>query len=159
MLIIYRPKPPNHIIALSPPLGDVCGLAARDFTPAACYTVGMKTDDAKQLEEAAAPRAALVFLEKLRGTYDVAQAIMFGSRARGDNRPDSDLDLAIVLNGRRGDFIDTKLDMAGIAFDVLLETGILVQAFPMWDGDLVHPERFTNPTLIQTIAADGVRLG
>ena len=35
-----------------------------------------------------------------------------------------------------GDFIATKLDMAGLAFDVLLETGLLMQAFPIWDGDL-----------------------
>ena len=103
--------------------------------------------------------AASTFLRKARGTYGVAQAIMFGSRARGDNRPDSDLDFAIVLNGQRGDFIDTKLDMAGIAFDGLMDTGILVQPFPLWDGDLTHPERFTNPTLIRTIAEDGIRLG
>jgi predicted nucleotidyltransferase len=80
-------------------------------------------------------------------------------RARGDHRPDSDLDLAIVLNGPRGDFIDTKLDMAGIAFDVLLETGVLVQLFPMWVGDLANPERFTNPALIQRISENGIRLG
>ena len=120
---------------------------------------GMRTLDTKQPEEAAAHHAAVVFLGKLRGSYDVAQAILFGSRARGDHRPDSDLDLAVVLNGRRGDFIDTKLEMAGIAFDVLMETGLLVQAFPMWDGDLAHPERFTNPTLIQNISENGIRLG
>ena len=84
---------------------------------------------------------------------------MFGSRARGDHRPDSDLDLAIVLNGRRGNFIDTKLDIAGIAFDVLLETGILVQPFPLWDDDLAHPERSTNPALMKNIADHGIRLG
>jgi antitoxin ChpS len=71
------------------------------------------------------------------------------ARARGDQRPDSDLDLAVVLNGPRGDFIDTKLDMAGIAFDVLMETGVLVQPFPIWDGDLMHPERSTNPACSQ----------
>ncbi len=119
----------------------------------------MRPYDAQQHEEAAAYRIASVFLGRLSGVYDVAQAIMFGSRARGDHRPDSDLDLAVVLNGQRGDFIDTKLDMAGIAFDVLMETGVLVQPFPMWDGDLAHPERFTNPTLIQNISEDGIRLG
>jgi len=104
-------------------------------------------------------RAVSAFLERLRGTYDVSETILFGSRARGDNRPDSDLDLAVVLNGKRGDFIDTKLDMAGLAFDVLMETGILVQAFPMWEGDLAHPEQFPNPGLIRNIAREGIRLG
>lgn len=118
----------------------------------------MATSHPQHREQAAAHQAATAFLAKLSGTYDVAQAILFGSRARGDHRPDSDLDLAIVLNGARADFIDTKLDMAGIAFDVLMETGVLVQPFPLWDGDLSHPERFTNPALIRTIAKDGVRL-
>jgi antitoxin ChpS len=49
--------------------------------------------------------------------------------------------------------------MARIAFDVLMDTGVLVQPFPMWDGDLAHPERFTNPALIQNISEDGIRLG
>ena len=80
-------------------------------------------------------------------------------RARGDNGPDSDLDLAVVLGGRRGDFMGTRLDMAGTAFDAMLETGVLVQAFPLWDDDLAHPERFTNPALIRTIAKHGIRLG
>ncbi len=79
-------------------------------------------------------------------------------RARGGHGPDSDLDLAVVLNGPRGDFIDTKLDMVGLAFDVLLQTGLLVQAFPMGDGDLPHPERFPNPALMRTIARQGLRL-
>ena len=104
-------------------------------------------------------RAVSAFLEKLRGSYDVSETILFGSRARGDNRPDSDLDLAVVLNGKRGDFIDTKLDMAGLAFDVLMETGILVQAFPMWEDDLAHPEQFPNPGLIRNIEREGIRLG
>jgi len=103
--------------------------------------------------------AASAFLEKLRGTYDVSHMIMFGSRARGDSRPDSDLDLAVVLNGKRADFIDTKLDMAGLAFDVLMETGVLVQAFPVWEDDLAHPEHFPNPALIPNISREGIRLG
>lgn len=118
----------------------------------------MTTDEVKQ-RAAGDRRVVSVFIERLRGFYDVSEVIMFGSRARGDNKPDSDLDLAVVLNGQRGDFLDTKLDMAGIAFDVLMETGVLVQAFPVWEDDLAHPERFPNPGLIQNIAREGIRLG
>jgi predicted nucleotidyltransferase len=117
------------------------------------------TIDRARLPAAGDSRAVSAFIEKLRGRYEVSQTIMFGSRARGDNRPDSDLDLAVVLNGERGDFIDTKLDMAGLAFDVLMETGILVQAFPIWGDDLAHPEQFPNPALIRNIAREGIRLG
>ena len=99
-----------------------------------------------------------MFLRKLRGNYDVERAILFGSRARGVHHADSDLDLAVVLKGAREDFIDTKLAMAGIAFDVMMETGILVQALPMWGDDLDHPERFINPALIRNIAAEGIRV-
>jgi predicted nucleotidyltransferase len=119
----------------------------------------MATSSASHREQPDAQRVAAAFLGKLSGTYNVAQAIMFGSRARGTHRPDSDLDLAVVLKGPRQDFLETKLDMAGIAFDVLMETGVLVQPFPLWDGDLAHPERCTNPALIRTIAKDGIRIG
>lgn len=118
----------------------------------------MKQENSDRVERGAERRVTAAFLNKL-SAYNVEQAILFGSRARGDHRPDSDLDLAIVLKGARGSFIDTKLDMAGIAFDVLMETGILVQPFPVWEDDLTHPERFVNPALIRNIAAEGVRLG
>lgn len=101
---------------------------------------------------------AQAFLRRLSGHYDVAQAILFGSRARGDHHPESDLDLAVVLRGRRQDFIDTKLAMADAAFDVLMETGILVQPLPLWDDDLTHPERFANPALLHAIAVYGIRI-
>lgn len=104
-------------------------------------------------------RAVATFLRAVRRRYDVAHAILFGSRARGDYRQDSDLDLAVVLNGERGDFIETKLDMAGLAFDALLQSGILVQPYPLWAGDLEHPERARNPALIEAIVRDGVTLG
>jgi predicted nucleotidyltransferase len=101
----------------------------------------MKTDRASG-PAAGDSRAVTAFIAKLRASYDISETIIFGSRARGDNRPDSDLDLAVVLNGKHGDFIDTKLDMAGLASDVLMETGVLAQAFLIWEDDLAHPEHF-----------------
>jgi uncharacterized protein len=71
-------------------------------------------------------RAARVYLARIAELYDLAGALLFGSRARHSHRADSDADLAILLRGLRGDFLDTKLDLADIAFDVLLETGVLI---------------------------------
>jgi uncharacterized protein len=63
-----------------------------------------------------------------------------------------------VLEGRSGDRTAAALDMAGIAFDVLLETGVLVEALPLWQDEFNRPERFSNPTLIENIRREGVRL-
>ena len=48
--------------------------------------------------------------------------------------------------------------MADIAFDVMLETGVLVEAIPLWEDEWEHPERFSNPALIENIRREGVRL-
>ena len=47
--------------------------------------------------------------------------------------------------------------MAGIAFDVLLETGALVEAWPLWQDELDHPEHFHNPAWIENILREGVK--
>jgi DNA invertase Pin-like site-specific DNA recombinase/predicted nucleotidyltransferase len=103
-------------------------------------------------------RAARAFIGRLAGRYSVREAIVFGSRARGDHDADSDADLAVVLNGARGNRTAAALDMAGVAFDVLLETGILVEALPLWEDEIARPESFRNPALIETIRREGVRL-
>jgi len=106
----------------------------------------------------ATEQAARAFLRELEGKYPVIEGILFGSRARGDNQPDSDADIAVILRGVRGDRYKVSGDMAGIAFDVMMETGILVQALPLWEGELKQPERFSNPALIENIKREGLRL-
>ena len=98
------------------------------------------------------------FLALLAERYDIAGVIVFGSRARGTHRPDSDADVAILLRGTHERFLTTKLDMADVAFDVLLETGIAISPLPVWLDEWEHPERYTNPRLLQNIAREGVRL-
>ena len=106
--------------------------------------------------------AACAFMRQVEGRYPVREAILFGSRARHAHRADSDADVAVILKGPRtgppGDRKAAALDMAGIAFDVLLETGILVEALPLWEDELEHPGQFSNPGLIQNIRREGVRL-
>lgn len=103
-------------------------------------------------------RTARRFLERVRERYDVTGAVLYGSRARKDSGRDSDADLAVLLNGPPGNRTDTAVVMAGLAFDVMLETGILVDPLPLWDEEWSHPERFANPALIANIQRDGVRL-
>ncbi len=103
-------------------------------------------------------RAAQAFVSRVATQYDFIGAILFGSRARHTNRPDSDADIAVLLHGHPGKFIATKLEMADIAYDVLLETGILIQPLPIWEDEWRHPETYANPLLLHNIEREGIRL-
>ncbi len=103
-------------------------------------------------------QAARAFIAKVAGQYDLAGAILFGSRARKSHRPDSDADIAVLLHGHSGKFISTKLAMADIAYDVLLETGIRIQPLPIWEGEWAHPEAYSNPSLLHNIEREGIWL-
>lgn len=103
-------------------------------------------------------QAARLFLKRIAGQYDLGGAVLFGSRARSDHRPDSDLDIAVILNGPHGDFLDTKLALADIAYEVLLETGIHIQPMPIWEDQWKNPQTHINPDLLKNIQRDGMRL-
>lgn len=98
------------------------------------------------------------FLTMIASRYDTAGAIVYGSRARGSHRPDSDADVAVLLNGDHQRFLTTKLAMADVAFDVLLETGINISPLPVWMDEWEHPENYSNPGLLRNIAREGVWL-
>jgi predicted nucleotidyltransferase len=106
----------------------------------------------------ATANAARAFIAKVASQYDLAGAILFGSRARKSHRPDSDADVAVLLHGHPGKFVATKLAMADLAYDVLLETGIRIQPLPIWEEEWDHPESYSNPRLLQNIEREGIRL-
>jgi len=103
-------------------------------------------------------RAARLFVRRIAQEYDVVEAILFGSRARRSHRPDSDADVAVLLRGEHQRFLTTKLAMADVAFEVLLETGIRVQPFPIWEDEWDQPENYANPRLLANVATEGIRL-
>ena len=98
----------------------------------------------------------LQFRERLANDYDVIQLILFGSRARGDHHFESDVDVAVILPGEPGDFVETKLDMAGRAFDVLVQTGVRIQPFPIWEAEWWAPTKHSNPDLLANIKREGL---
>lgn len=123
------------------------------------------------LHEAPTPSAARVheldpvtaqavqqFRHRLAVDFAAKALIVYGSRARGDHRPDSDADVAVLLEGAHRPFLDTKLKMSDVAYDVLLDTGINISPLPVWLDEWEHPEAYVNPALLANIAREGVRL-
>lgn len=89
--------------------------------------------------------------------YSVAGAIVYGSRARSPHRPDSDADVAVLLTGEHQRFLTTKLAMADVAVDVLLETGVNISPLPVWLDEWEHLENHSNPDLLRSIAPSKCR--
>lgn len=98
------------------------------------------------------------FLALIHPQFEPVAAIVYGSRARGTHRPDSDADVAVLLNGEHQRRLPTTLAMADVAYEVLLETGVNITPLPVWLDEWEHPERFSNPELLRNIAVEGVRL-
>jgi uncharacterized protein len=76
-----------------------------------------------------------MFLARVQERYELRGAYLFGSRARRVAGPESDADIAVLLSGPPGHRADTAVDMAGIAFDAMLDTGILVDVIPFWEDE------------------------
>jgi predicted nucleotidyltransferase len=98
--------------------------------------------------------AVRAFLARVPAELKIEEAIVFGSRARGDNKPDSDADLALVFE--RGNEWPIVGLLCGLAFDVLMETGILGQPVPISTSDWTHPERFPRPGFLRNVAREGI---
>ncbi|MFM9942415.1 MAG: nucleotidyltransferase domain-containing protein [Hyphomicrobiaceae bacterium] len=69
------------------------------------------------------------FGERLRDIF------VFGSRARGDARSDSDIDLAIIIEDGDWDFWQEKLRLSDLSYDALVAADLLIQAIPISQSD------------------------
>ena len=83
------------------------------------------------------------------------QVILFGSHARGEAAEGSDVDVAVILSQRPERFLDAKLALGDLAYDVLLETGVYIDPTPLSQDEWEHPEHFENPRLVENIRRDG----
>ena len=82
----------------------------------------------------------------------IERVVLFGSRARGDARPDSDYDVAVFLSNMSDRFAELYR-LADLSTDILGETGEFVHAMPYRAG--AYNER---TPLMLGIRADGIDL-
>jgi len=101
--------------------------------------------------------AVRLFLDQLPSDIRLERAILFGSRARGEARPDSDADLALILH-ERGNDGQTLGMLAGLAYQVFLDTGIMIQPVPIAIEDWLHPEDFMRPGFLRNVEREGIVL-
>jgi predicted nucleotidyltransferase len=120
---------------------------------------GQSTIDRSLLDlpdDATVAKALSAFASSVRRHYGsrLAGLFLFGSRARGDHTPESDADVAVILNEDL-DFWREKMALADLSYDVILEFGADVQGWPIRRTEWLDPARHRNPALVRAMQRDG----
>lgn len=80
-----------------------------------------------------------IILSRFRASLDalygqrIERVVLYGSRARGDARPDSDYDVAVFLKNLDDRWTESK-KIALISSDITTETGEVIHAMPYRAG-------------------------
>ena len=80
--------------------------------------------------------------------------ILFGSKARGDSGPESDIDLMIILGDAA---LPQQEPLHALTFDVLLESGIYLSTQVM-SADLFRQLPIRRPLFYANLIRDGILL-
>lgn len=92
------------------------------------------------------------FGDRLEAVY------LFGSRARGDHRPDSDADVAVFLREALDDPFDVEYEIIEDGYDLLLERGLYIQPWAFEAAVLTDPMRARLGGVQGSVLRDGVRV-
>ena len=94
--------------------------------------------------------------ERFDGKY--LKLLLFGSRARGDNVPESDADVAVIFRGRITDRWSLRRLIIEETYAILLESGLYIQPWPLEEDGLGNPDKSSNPALLRNIVREGISL-
>ncbi len=100
-------------------------------------------------------------LDDLMAAYDEREwdggvgLVLFGSRARGEARPDSDLDVALIVDADECDRDMLGCWMADLRERVERAHGIPVTLMSFSTVEIEWPAEHANPTLPESVRRDG----
>ena len=88
----------------------------------------------------------------------LAALYVFGSRARGDHRPDSDLDLAVILRNGPSSLAHADDALLDVTYPIEIDHGVHIQAWALAADDAGQPSTAFRSRLAETVRREGVLL-
>jgi predicted nucleotidyltransferase len=110
------------------------------------------------MPDARTETALRAFRDRLQERYgtQLQGLTLFGSRARGDHREDSDADVAVFLQSV-ADPVAAQMDMASDAYAVFLDTDILIQPWA-FGGTPDQAARDRAMDVLDKVRTEGITL-
>ncbi len=89
----------------------------------------------------------------------ITRVLLYGSRARGDFDPDSDINLAVIFEGpvlRDDRRFVLQGHLSRIRTVAMRDADIEISAFAIWEEELREPDKQGTPALFHNINRDGI---
>ena len=91
----------------------------------------------------------------IAGKDPKAEIYLYGSRARGDNRPDSDWDILVITPKDKITF-DYESDLRDPIFDIELESGQIISLIVYSKSDWINKMPYS--TLFSNVSKEGIKI-
>ena len=113
---------------------------------------------ADKAEAAEAVAAFVHALERADVSRRVKDVLVYGSRARGDWRTDSDIDVAVIIQGAfaPGEDLTILHALSDQTFDACARHGFLISPIPIAEDELVAANSRGNLEFYRNVRTDGV---
>ena len=110
-----------------------------------------------------ARQGVIAFLEALPFAElpPISRILLYGSHARGDFHAESDIDVAVVLNGRppaKGSRLELAHRLNPAHCKVLMELDANVSPTVIWEWEVGNPEKTLNPQFFRNVEAEGLEV-
>ena len=117
---------------------------------------GIPTADEAEAAEAVA--AFVHALEQADVNRRVKEVLVYGSRARGDWRADSDIDVAVIVHGSfaPGEDLAILHAVADQTFDACAKHGFLIAPIPVSEDELLAADNRSNHAFCRNVRTEGV---